>query len=241
MLGQQFLIVPYVGEAERKQPDIWKRAVDLFNRVGAQTASRRASSSRITSTASSSCRRQIARRQAAVRLPAREHRPGAREDGARSSAGRSRPEKDPVAYFNRLSGALPAGAREGLVEERRRRRRPTPVRSGQDTKFTGQMANVGAGLDRLEADLRAGREGWRQALHRRARQPEGAARRPGGQLFVSAESEFLMRGSGSSRTAASLPDDQLALHLLAAVVLRQVAVEAESVPVSSARNSNTTD
>jgi len=34
ILGQQFIIVPYVGEAERKQPDIWKRAVDLFNKSG---------------------------------------------------------------------------------------------------------------------------------------------------------------------------------------------------------------
>ena len=36
-LGQQYLIVPYVGEAERKQPDIWKRAADLFNKVGKET------------------------------------------------------------------------------------------------------------------------------------------------------------------------------------------------------------
>jgi sugar phosphate isomerase/epimerase len=37
ILGQQFIIVPYVGEAERKQPDIWKKAADLFNRVGAES------------------------------------------------------------------------------------------------------------------------------------------------------------------------------------------------------------
>ena len=36
-LGQQYLIVPYVGEAERKQPDIWKHAADLFNKVGKET------------------------------------------------------------------------------------------------------------------------------------------------------------------------------------------------------------
>ena len=34
ILGQEFIIVPYVGEAERKQPDIWKKAVDLFNKAG---------------------------------------------------------------------------------------------------------------------------------------------------------------------------------------------------------------
>jgi len=37
ILGHQYLIVPYVGEEERKQPDIWKKAVDLFNRAGAET------------------------------------------------------------------------------------------------------------------------------------------------------------------------------------------------------------
>ena len=38
VLGHRFLIIPWIGEEERKQPDIWKKAADLFNRVGAQTA-----------------------------------------------------------------------------------------------------------------------------------------------------------------------------------------------------------
>ena len=37
ILGHEFIIVPWVGEEERKQPDIWKKAVDLFNKAGQES------------------------------------------------------------------------------------------------------------------------------------------------------------------------------------------------------------
>jgi sugar phosphate isomerase/epimerase len=34
VLGQQFIVCPWIDESQRKQPDGWKRAADLFNRAG---------------------------------------------------------------------------------------------------------------------------------------------------------------------------------------------------------------
>jgi len=58
ILGQQFIIVPYVGEAERNSRTSGSVLSISSTRAG-RPASRRACSSRITSTASSSCPRQI--------------------------------------------------------------------------------------------------------------------------------------------------------------------------------------
>jgi sugar phosphate isomerase/epimerase len=35
-MGQSFLICPYLDEAQRKDPEIWKRSADLFNTAGEQ-------------------------------------------------------------------------------------------------------------------------------------------------------------------------------------------------------------
>jgi sugar phosphate isomerase/epimerase len=37
IIGHQFIVNPWIDEAVRKQPGIWKRAADTFNRAGEQT------------------------------------------------------------------------------------------------------------------------------------------------------------------------------------------------------------
>ncbi len=82
ILGHRFLIVPWVGEEERKQPDIWKKAAALFNKAGKECQAAR-HPVRLPPAWLRVRPVRGARRQAAVRLPPREHRSGAREDGAR--------------------------------------------------------------------------------------------------------------------------------------------------------------
>jgi sugar phosphate isomerase/epimerase len=142
ILGQEFLIVPYIGEAERKQPDIWKKAVDLFNKAGKES------------------------QKAGIQLAYHQH---GFEFVPSDALGGKLPydyllentdpafvkmeldicwavaaEQDPVAYFNRYPGRFP------LVHVKDWLKDGSPASAyagalGQDTKFTGQMTNVGAG------------------------------------------------------------------------------------------------
>ena len=142
ILGQQFIIVPYVGEAERKQPDIWKRAVDLFNKSG------------------KACQ------QAGLQFAYHQH---SFEFVPSADLGGKMPydyllentdpalvkmeldlcwtvaaEQDPVAYFNRFPGRFPLVHVKDWLKDGTK----SPAYAGalgQDSKFTGQMTNVGAG------------------------------------------------------------------------------------------------
>jgi sugar phosphate isomerase/epimerase len=127
ILGHQFIIVPYVGEAERKQPDIWKKAADLFNKAGKES--------------------QKAGIQFAYHQHGFEFVPSAALGGKLpydyllentdpalvkmelDICWTVAAEQDPVAYFNKHPGRFPLG--QGLVEEWDQAR-PMPVRSGRD-------------------------------------------------------------------------------------------------------------
>jgi sugar phosphate isomerase/epimerase len=142
VLGQQFIIVPYVGEAERKQPDIWKRGADLFNKAGREC--------------------QKAGMQFAYHQHGFEFVPS-------DALGGKLPydyllentdpavvkmeldicwvvaaEQDPVAYFNRYPGRFPlVHVKDWLKDGSSASAWAGAL--GQGTKFTGQMTSVGAG------------------------------------------------------------------------------------------------
>jgi sugar phosphate isomerase/epimerase len=141
-LGQQYLIVPYVGEAERKQPDIWKRAADLFNKVGKET--------------------QKAGIQFAYHQHSFEFVPSADLGGKMpydyllentdpaavkmelDICWTVAAEQDPVAYFNRYPGRFPLiHVKDWLKDGKDASAYAGAL--GQGTKFTGQMTSVGAG------------------------------------------------------------------------------------------------
>jgi sugar phosphate isomerase/epimerase len=142
ILGHQFLIVPYVGEEERKQPDIWKRMADLFNRAGAQT------------------------QKAGIQLAYHQH---SFEFVPSPTIGGKLPydyllentdpalvkmeldicwtiaaEQDPVAYFKKFPGRFPLVHVKDWLKNGKPGA-PYAGALGPDTKFTGEMANVGQG------------------------------------------------------------------------------------------------
>ena len=142
ILGQEFIIVPYVGEAERKQPDIWKKAVDLFNKVGKE------------------CQK------AGIQFAYHQH---SFEFVPSEALGGKLPydyllentdptlvkmeldicwtvaaEQDPVAYFNRYPGRFPLVHVKDWLKDGSPGA-PYAGALGQGTKFTGQMTSVGAG------------------------------------------------------------------------------------------------
>jgi sugar phosphate isomerase/epimerase len=142
ILGHQYLIVPYVGEAERKQPDIWKRAVDLFNRAGTEA------------------------QKAGVTFAYHQH---GFEFVPSASLGGQMPydyllentdpklvkmeldicwtvaaEQDPVAYFKKYPGRFPLVHVKDWLKNGKPGA-PYAGALGPDTKFTGEMANVGQG------------------------------------------------------------------------------------------------
>jgi sugar phosphate isomerase/epimerase len=142
VLGHKFLIVPYVGEAERKQPDIWKKAADLFNRAGAIS------------------------QKAGIQFAYHQH---GFEFVPSQSLGGKLPydylleqcdaalvkmeldicwtvaaEQDPVAYFKKYPGRFPlVHVKDWLKDGVNAKAYAGAL--GADTKFTGQMANVGQG------------------------------------------------------------------------------------------------
>ncbi len=188
VMGHQFVIVPYLSDADRKQPDIYKRLADVLNRAGVESA------------------------KSGIQMAYHQH--GFEFVPADGLGGKlpydfllentdpklvkmeldlcwiAAAEKDPLAYFNRYPGRFPLvhvkdWLKDGKPGEALRR----SARTGHQVhRRDGERRT---GVNRLEADLRAGRQGRGQALHRRARQPEGSARRSRRQLQVRAESAIL--------------------------------------------------
>ena len=141
-LGHAFIIVPYIGEAERKQPDIYKRAADLFNKAAAESM------------------------KSGIQFAYHQH---GFEFVPADALGGKRPydyllentdptlvkmeldlcwiaaaEQDPIAYFDKYPGRFP------LVHVKDWLKNGKPATSyagalGPDTTFTGEMANVGQG------------------------------------------------------------------------------------------------
>jgi sugar phosphate isomerase/epimerase len=142
VLGHQFIIVPYVGEAERKQPDIWKKAADLFNRAGAET------------------------QKAGIQFAYHQH--GFEFVPSEALGGKlpydyllenTNPdlvkmeldicwtvaaEQDPATYFTRYPGRFPlVHVKDWLKDGTQSKAYEGALGAG--TKFTGQMTNVGSG------------------------------------------------------------------------------------------------
>jgi sugar phosphate isomerase/epimerase len=142
ILGHRFLIVPWIGEAERKQPDIWKKAADLFNKAGKES--------------------QKAGIQFAYHQHGFEFVPSAALGGRMpydyllentdpalvkmelDICWTVAAEQDPVAYFNRYPGRFPlVHVKDWLKDGKDASAYAGAL--GPGTKFTGQMANVGSG------------------------------------------------------------------------------------------------
>jgi sugar phosphate isomerase/epimerase len=141
-LGHKFLIVPYVDETARKQPDVWKRLADLLNRAGAQT------------------------QKAGIAIAYHQH--SFEFVPAPALAGRLpydyllettdaklvkmeldicwtvAAEQDPVAYFKKHPGRFPLVHVKDWLKNGKPGA-PYAGALGPDTKFTGEMANVGQG------------------------------------------------------------------------------------------------
>jgi sugar phosphate isomerase/epimerase len=141
ILGHKFVVVPYVDETARKQPDIWKRLADLLNRAGTET------------------------RKAGIDIAYHQH---AFEFVPSSSLGGKMPydyllentapavkmeldicwtvaaEQDPAAYFKKYPGRFPLVHVKDWLKNGKPGA-PYAGALGPDTKFTGEMANVGQG------------------------------------------------------------------------------------------------
>lgn len=142
ILGHQFIIVPWIGEAERKQPDIWKRAADLFNRAAGES------------------------RKSGIQFAYHQH---AFEFVPEPALGGQLPydyllentdpslvkmeldicwtvaaEQDPVAYFDRHPGRFPLIHVKDWLKDGSDAK-PYAGALGPGTKFTGRMENVGKG------------------------------------------------------------------------------------------------
>jgi len=142
ILDHQFLIVPWIGEAERKQPDIWKKAADLFNKAGKES------------------------QKAGIQFAYHQH---GFEFVPSPALGGKMPydyllentdpavvkmeldicwtvaaEQDPVAYFKKHPGRFPlVHVKDWLKDGKEASAYAGAL--GPGTKFTGQMANVGSG------------------------------------------------------------------------------------------------
>ena len=188
ILGHRFIIVPWVGEAERKQRDIWKKAADLFNRVGAES------------------------QKAGIQFAYHQH--GFEFVPLDALAGKmpydyllenTDPQlvkmeldicwtvaagQDPVAYFNRYPGRFPLVHVKDWLKDGSD---PKPYEGalGPGTKFTGRMTNVGSGSVDWKGVFAAAEKGGVQPLYRRARRAEVTARRSARQLRIRARSAVL--------------------------------------------------
>ena len=142
ILGHQFIVVPWVGEAERKQPDIWKKAADLFNSAGAES--------------------QKAGIQFAYHQHGFEFVPSAALGGKLpydylldntdpalvkmelDICWTVAAEQDPVTYFTRQPGRFPlVHVKDWLKDGTQSKEYAGAL--GPETKFTGRMTNVGSG------------------------------------------------------------------------------------------------
>ena len=181
VIGHRYLVNPWIDESLRKEPDIWKRVAETFNRAGAAT------------------------QKAGIQFAYHNHHfEFAPVDGKLpyellleqcdpklvkmeldlcwiAAAG-----KDPLEYFAKLPRPVPAGSRQGAVEEAGGRR------CGADSERDAQPdRRRHQRRDRLEANLREVGAGRDPALLRRARHSEGSVREPEGQLRLSDQSRFL--------------------------------------------------
>ena len=142
ILGHRFLVVPWVGEEERKQPDIWQKAAALFNKAGQE------------------CRAggiQFAYHQHGFefvpsdalggKLPydyLLENTDPALVKMELDICWTVAAEQDPVAYFTNYPGRFPlVHVKDWLKDGTESKAYAGAL--GPGTKFTGQMANVGAG------------------------------------------------------------------------------------------------
>lgn len=162
ILGQQFIIIPYLTDEDRKQRDVYKRLADLLNRAGAETL------------------------KAGIRMAYHQH--GFEFVPSPDLGGQlpydyllantdptlvqmeldlcwiSAAERDPIAYFNKYPGRFP------LVHVKDWLRDGKPATAyagalGPDTKFTGNMANVGQGsIDWKAIFAQAGKGGVRHFI-----------------------------------------------------------------------------
>ena len=210
ILGHRFLIVPWVGEEERKQSDIWQKAAALFNKAGQE------------------CRAggiQFAYHQHGFefvpsdalggKLPydyLLENTDPALVKMELDICWTVAAEQDPVAYFTKYPGRFPlVHVKDWLKDGTESKAYAGALGAG--TKFTGQMANVGAGSIDWKRIFAHGGKGGRRALHRRARQPEVADRGSRRELHLLAEPDVLRRkgswlsalGSGKSTAARRQP------------------------------------
>ncbi len=141
-LGQQFVIIPYLTDEDRKQPDVYKRLADLLNRAGAESA------------------------KAGILMAYHQH---GFEFVPSPDLGGQMPydyllantdpklvkmeldlcwitaaEQDPIAYFKKYRGRFPLVHVKDWLKDGKP---ATPYAGalGPDTRFTGNMANVGQG------------------------------------------------------------------------------------------------
>jgi sugar phosphate isomerase/epimerase len=142
ILGHQFIIIPYLTDEDRKQPDIYKRLAGLLNRAGAETL------------------------KAGIQMAYHQH--GFEFVPSPDLAGQmpydyllvntdpklvkmeldlcwiAAAEQDPIAYFTKYPGRFPLVHVKDWLKDGK----PATAYAGAlgpNTKFTGNMANVGQG------------------------------------------------------------------------------------------------
>jgi sugar phosphate isomerase/epimerase len=161
-LGHEFIIVPYISEAERKQPDIYKRAADLFNKAAAES-----SKSGIQFAYHQHGFEFVPSEALGGKLPydyLLENTDPKLVKMELDLCWISAAEQDPVAYFKKYPGRFPLVH----VKDWLKNGKPaTPYAGalGPDTKFTGEMANVGQGsIDWKRIFANAGTAGVRHYI-----------------------------------------------------------------------------
>lgn len=141
-LGHAFIIVPYIGEAERKQPDIYKRAADLFNKAAAESVK-----SGIQFAYHQHGFEFVPSDALGGKLPydyLLENTDPALVKMELDLCWISAAEQDPVAYFNKYPGRFPLVHVKDWLKNGKPGA-PYAGALGPDTRFTGEMANVGQG------------------------------------------------------------------------------------------------
>jgi len=142
ILGQEFVIIPYLTDEDRKRPDVYKRLAELLNRTGAEAA------------------------KAGIQMAYHQH--GFEFVPSIDLAGQmpydyllantdpklvkmeldlcwiTAAEQNPIAYFKKYPGRFPLVHVKDWLKDGK----PATAYAGAlgpDTKFTGNMANVGQG------------------------------------------------------------------------------------------------
>ena len=142
ILGHQFVIIPYLTDDDRKKPDVYKRLADVLNRAGTESA------------------------KAGIQMAYHQH--GFEFVPFEGISGKlpydylldntdpklvkmeldlcwiTAAERDPVVYFNKYPGRFPLVHVKDWLKDGK----PATAYAGAlgpDTKFTGNMANVGQG------------------------------------------------------------------------------------------------